>query len=192
MYGPFFLIGLIFFIITASMAVPLISAEIAGTAADFNAIGEQMAVVGICFAILACIGVPVALFVNVIYPFAQRGLVLREMGVVESVKHGWQVVRDNIGELILLIVLFIALGIVFGIVMFIVLIPFAFLAMGPAIMSMVFGESFEIFDILLLAGGGICVGLVGAAVNSIMVAFRSTTVTLAYQEFTGKGAKVVE
>ncbi|MCP5096540.1 MAG: hypothetical protein GY943_13390 [Chloroflexi bacterium] len=192
MYGPFFLVGLIFFIIMASMAVPIISAEVAGTTADFSALGESLGIVSICFGILACLAVPVALFINVIYPFAQRGLVLREMSVVESVKHGWQVVRDNIGELILLILLFFVLGIVFGIVMFIVLIPFAFLAMGPAIISMVLGESFEIFDILLLAGGGICLGLVGAAVNSIMVAFRSTTVTLAYQEFTGKEAKFVE
>jgi hypothetical protein len=48
------------------------------------------------------------------------------------------------------------------------------------------GGSFDAGNVLLLAGGGICVGLVAAAVNAIMVAFRSTAVTLAYQDFTRK------
>ena len=192
MYGLFFLGGLIFFIIFASMMVPLFTAEFAGTPADFTSFGESIGLVSICFGVLTCISLPLILLVNVIYPFAQRGLVLQEMSVMESIKHGWQVVKDNATDVFLLIVLFFVLGIIFGFAMFLVLIPFAFLAMGPAIMSIIVGEAFEMIDVLLLIGGGICLGLVGAAVNSIMIAFRSTTVTLAYQEFTGKAAKFVE
>ncbi len=189
MYGPFFLFGLIMFGVGAAIFAPIVMAEFSGNSAqaveDFGSLG----IFGLCAGVLACLAVPLSLFVSVIYPFAQRGVVLKEMGTVESVRHGFQVVRENAGDVILLIVLFLVLGFVFGIIMAIVLIPFAFLAMGPAFLSLIAGEGFEAIDFALMAGGAVCLGLVGAAVNSIMIAFRSTTVTLAYQEFTNKFGK---
>jgi hypothetical protein len=191
MYGLFFLGGLVFFLIFLGMFIPLISAEIAGEVAGFDAMARQLGLVGVCFGILACLSAPVLLIVNVVYPFAQRGLVLRDMGIIESIKHGWGVVRAHASDIFLLIILFIAIGFGFGIIMIIVLIPFAFLAMGPAIFSIITGEMFEALDVILIVVGSVCIGVVGAAVNSIMITFRSTTVTLAYQEFAGKAEKAV-
>ncbi len=94
--------------------------------------------------------------------------------------------KENTSNIILLAVLFVVIGIVFGVASTIVIIPFAFLSIAPTIISVVAGDAIQTTDLLLVAGGGICMGLLGAAVNSILVAFRSTAVTLAYQEFVGE------
>ena len=113
--------------------------------------------------------------------------------MIDSVRHGWHVVKSNTSDVILLVILFIVLGIVFGVATAIVLIPFALVSLAPGIASVIIeGGSFDASNILLLAGGGICIGLVGAVVNSIIVAYRSTAVTLAYQEFTSKKELVSE
>jgi hypothetical protein len=194
MYGPFTLFGLLaggFGLVTAWTAIS--SAAAGASQADIEAMFGGLGIFWVCIACVACLIVPLMLFVTVIYPFAQRGAILQDLGVIDSIRHGWQVVKVNAGDVILLIVLFIVLSIVFGLATFVVLIPLALVSLAPGIASMVMsGGSFEVGNILLLAGGGICIGLVGAAVNSIMVAFRSTAVTLAYQEFTNKKEVVSE
>lgn len=188
MYGPFTLFGILAGTIGAATAWTALNRVAAGASnSEIEAMFSGMAVFWVIIACVACLIVPLILFVTVLYPFAQRGAVLSDLGVVDSIRHGWQVVRANVGDVLLLIVLFIVLGILFAFASAIVLIPLALVSLAPGIVSMVLeGGSFGAGNILLLAGGGICIGLVGAAINSIMVAYRSTAVTLAYQEFTNK------
>jgi len=190
LYGPFMLFGLIAFGIIAVLIGPAVAAEFSGTGNNLDALAGAIGGVTICLGILACILVPLGILVNIIYPFAQRGLILQGYGIVDSVRHGWKVVRDNVGDVILLIILFVVIGFVFGIVMAIALIPLALLIFVPTVMSMIDGGTLEVANILFLIGGGICLGLLGAAINAIMIAFRSTTVTLAYQEFINKSGKL--
>jgi hypothetical protein len=194
MYGPFTLFGLLAAVAGLATAGAAIGSEVSGASpADLEALFGGVAFLWVCIGCVACLIIPLVLFVSVIYPFAQRGAVLQDLSVIDSVKHGWQVVRANTSDVILLVVLFIVLGIVFGIATAIVLIPLALVSLAPGIASVIIeGGSFDASNILLLAGGGICVGLVGAGVNSIIVAYRSTAVTLAYQEFTSKKAVVSE
>ena len=170
-----------------SFATVFANAEAGSLTPDsFGALESGLGFFGFIIACLACLLVPYLLVATVVLPFAQRAIVLEDRGVVESIKRGWQVLRNNIGDVLLLIVLFIMIGIVFGIVSLVVLLPFAALALGPGIASMFITESFNLLSGSLLVVGTIVLGLVGAGVNSIMIAFRSTAVTLAYQEFTDK------
>jgi uncharacterized membrane protein len=113
---------------------------------------------------------------------------LKQLGVVASIRHGWQVVRDNVGDVILLIIAFLVIGFLFGLVAVVFAIPFAFLAFIPFIMDVIQGNefTFSVTQVVSLAFGGICLGLISAAVNSIVTAYRSATVTLAYQQFAQK------
>ncbi|MCB9421853.1 MAG: hypothetical protein H6667_18780 [Ardenticatenaceae bacterium] len=190
MYGPFTLFGILAGIAGLATAGAAIGSAVNGASnADIEAMFGGIGIFWVCIGCIGCLIVPLVIFVTAIYPFAQRGAVLQDLGVIESIRHGWQVLKANTSDVILLIVLFIVLGIVFGLATVIVLLPFALVSLGPGLASlMMSGGSFDTGNILLLAGGGICIGLVGAAVNSIMVAFRSTAVTLAYQEFTNKKA----
>jgi len=190
LYGPFILIGLIAFGGAAVLIGPAMFAEMSGTGGNFDAVAGALGGFFVCFGLLACILVPLGILVNIIYPFAQRGLILQGYGVMDSIRHGWKVVRENVGDVVLLIILFLVIGFVFGIAAAIVLIPLALLIFVPNILSMVNSGTFEVVNILFLIGGGICLGVLGAVINSMMIAYRSTAVTLAYQEFINKSGKL--
>ncbi|MCA9946670.1 MAG: hypothetical protein KC449_24480 [Anaerolineales bacterium] len=182
--GPFILLGLIFAGIGGSFFV---SAMRQGGELT-EAMGQTFAILAACGGLLACLLLPIGLVVAIVLPFAQRGLLLQKMGVVESIRHGWAVVRNNIGDIIMLIIAFVVLGFLFGLVTAVFVIPFAFLAAGPFILDAIRGNeiSFGMLEAVTLAFGGLCLGLVAAAVNSVMTAYRSTVVTLAYQQFIQK------
>lgn len=182
--APFILLGLLF----AGLAFGFFVTFSRDGAAAFDATGGLFAFLAVCGGLLACVLVPLGLIITIIHPFAQRGLLLRKLGIIDSIRHGWEVVRNNIGDVILLIVAFLVIGFLFGLVTLFVTVPFAFLAVGPFLLDAIQGNeiSFGTTEILSLAFGGICLGLVGAAVNSVLTAYRSATVTLAYQQFAQK------
>lgn len=186
MFGPFVLLALLsagIFLGTAGTAF------YKGTVGDGNvdSLFAGMGIFAVCFGLLACLLLPVLLVVTIVYPFAQRGAVLRDLSVMDSVRHGWQVVRANLGEVFILAILFLVIGAVFGVVTLIVLIPGAVLIFIPAVISIFTrGISIGLLEIGYLVMGGICLALLAAAVNSVLTAFRSTAVTLAYQEFSSK------
>jgi hypothetical protein len=94
-------------------------------------VGLALALLGITFAILAivstiatfgislacllpliCILVPVAWFVSVIVEQASIAIVLENLGVLDGLRRGWQVVRENLGTMILM-ALILVLGVSF-------------------------------------------------------------------------------
>lgn len=184
--SPFILLGILF----GGMGISFFANAMrdSGTFAETSV--RFLSFFAICGGLLACLLVPLGLLILIIYPFAQRGLILQKLGIIDSIRHGWQVVRDNVGDVILLIVAFVIIGILFGIVTVIVTIPFAFFAIWPFLLDVFRGNeiSFGAIEIITLAIGGVCLGLLGAAVNAILTAYRSTTVTLAYQQFVQKEA----
>ena len=182
--APFILIGLLFTGLFAGFFINLIQ-----QGDNFpDAAGGFFAFLAVCGGLLVCVLIPLGLVVTVVHPFAQRGLMLQKLGIVDSIRHGWQIVKDNVGDVILLIVAFLVIGIMFGIVTAIVAIPFAFAAMGPFLWDAIQGNSFNIgtTEIVGMVIGGVCLGLVGAAINAALTAYRSTTVTLAYHQFVQK------
>ncbi|WP_420627912.1 DUF7544 domain-containing protein [Candidatus Leptofilum sp.] len=153
-----------------------------------EAMAGTISILAICGGLLACLLVPLGLIVTFLQPFAQRGLVIKQLGVMDSIRHGWDVLRQNLGDILLLGIAFFVLGILVGFVSLFVMVPLAFLAAGPVLFDLFQGNQidFGMSDIVLLAFGGICLGLAGAAINSILTAYRSATVTLAYQQFIQK------
>ena len=161
-----------------------LAAEFSSSGGDFGSMAAGLGVTSlICFGLLACLLVPYSLLVNVIHPFAQRGLVLGNMGITDSIRHGWQVVRDNAAEIFVLIILFLVIGVIFGIVAAVVIVPVAVLIFLPTILAIINGGTIGVANIILIVIGVFVLGVLGAAVQSIMLAFRSTAVTLAYQQF---------
>jgi len=184
MYSPFILLGLLFGGLGVGFFVNAFRDN--GTFAEASI--RFFTILAVCGGLLACVLVPLGLLVLIIYPFAQRGLLLQKLGIIDSIRHGWQVVRSNVGDVILLVIAFVIIGILFGIATVIVTLPFAFLAVGPFLLDLIRGNeiNFGATEIVSLAIGAISLILVGAAVNSILTAYRSATVTLAYQQFAQK------
>lgn len=149
-------------------------------------IAAAFGIFGICLALLACIIVPISIVLNFIYPFAFRGIMLKDMSAADSIRHGWQVLKDNFVEILLLAIIFGVLGILVSAVL---IVPISLVIAVPILGMMLNGGSFGAAEIIFLIGGGICATFIAALVNSVLLTWRSATFTLAYREFTGMVGK---
>ena len=186
LFGVFFLMAIVGVIVLA-LGIGATAAGAAASEGDFGALlgGLGMGIFAL-ICCLMCVFLLVAIVVNVLYPFAQRAAILEDMGVIASIGRGWQVIKENLGEVIILLLLFMLLGFLVGAVTFAVFIPIAALSFAPMGIRLFGGGTFEVMDILVASGGLLCMVLFGAAINAIYVAFRSSVFTLAYGEFTSK------
>jgi hypothetical protein len=130
------------------------------------------------------------LVLSLIYPFAFRGIVLRGLGVIDSIKHGWRVLRDNLGDIILLGLAFFLIGIAILLLAAAILVPVGLVVGVPFALL---GQADANFLQGLLAVLGILVGIIiMAAISAITTAWQSSTFTLAYLQWTGKHVVVEE
>jgi hypothetical protein len=168
--------------------------SIGGTIAGGIAAGEDMAGAFAALgaglvALLCCVICGIALLaivLSIIYIFAQRAIVLENEGVLDGIRRGWEVIRSNVGEVIILLILFMFLGFVVSAIVALVSIPLAALSFGPGAWRLFSGESLGPLEIILMVVGGLAWIVVVAAIRSFFTAFSSSAYTLAYQEFTDK------
>jgi hypothetical protein len=119
-------------------------------------------------------------------------MIIHKLAVRDGIRHGWQVLRTNIGEIIVLGIIFLLIGFVVGIVTLIVALPLALIFVVPIILSAVQGNAVITGATVILAFFGVLAFiLVSAAISSILRTFQSTTFTLAYHQWAGKKATVV-
>jgi len=189
------------FILIVSAAIAVTVTLFAGTgitAASWtdepSAVGDTLvATFGIfflCFCVLLCGLILLAFLLQFINAFAYRGIMLRGMGAVASLSHGWQVFRANLGEVLLLSILFFVISLGFGILVGIVLLPLSLVLIVPMLSMASSGSSPGPAEILFLFSGFLCIGVLGAALASILTTWQSAAFTLAYEEWTGKSSKL--
>lgn len=140
------------------------------------------------FLCLLCLLVPFIIVLSLIYPFAFRGIMLRNLGVMDSIRHGWKTVRAHLGEIILLALAFFLIGIIVIIVAAAILVPVA-LVVGVPFVALMDSNAGVLQAILAVLG--IVIGLlVIALVSAISTAWQSSTFTVAYLEWTGKDVTI--
>lgn len=146
----------------------------------------------LCLIPLICLFAIASFVLQLVSAFAFRGIVLRNLGVVESVRHGWAVVRGNLVEILLLGVIFTVIGWVYGVVVGLVVGLFALGSVGPLLLQIFSGDPITTGRAVLAAIGVIVSGILAAVLSSVLVAWRSATFTLAYRQFTGKAPAAKE
>ena len=128
-------------------------------------------------------------FLQFIYAFAFRGVVLGNLGVVASIRHGWRVVRGNIGDILPLAMIYggilLALIIIWYIAFFALYFVVIFaLAMGGGDMSA---------PLLVALGAGFLVLLLLTfVVGAIALAWRSAAFTIGYRHWIAEKPVVVK
>jgi hypothetical protein len=114
----------------------------------FLAVAITALILTICLAPLACLMIPVACVVSVILEQASIAIVLEELGIMDGLKRGWEVVKLNPGPMIIMwLILVLGIGLLGGIIIGIPLI----LSLGPIIALLFTGAERAIIGGLVVA-----------------------------------------
>lgn len=179
-------------VIVAFIALIFLFALSGGALAALFAGGQEpsggvfagLGILGLCLLGLLCLMIPVFIALNFIYAFALRGLVLRDLGITDSIRHGWQVLRDNLGPIIMLSLAFLLFNIIAGVITLAILVPLG-LSVGIPL-AMLSGSDATFLQALLAILGVVGAALIAALISTIVVTWQSSTFTLAYLNFTGR------
>lgn len=190
LFGPFVLVALFAAAWFGSQFVTLIGGLLYESLdpVQLADAGRRLSVFGTAAFCLTCLLIPLLLFVNLLFPFAQRSAVLEDQGVFGSIGRGWAVIRDHLGTVLILALFLVVIGIVVGILVALIIAPIAALLLLPAILDFVSGELTGL-NVAVLIGVGLLLGLLAALLYGVFLAFRSTAVTLAYRELSQTGKK---
>ncbi len=169
---------ILFTVAMIAVLIPLMLAVFASDSGQSNALaGMGMGgLILVCCLYLALL--VVILFVALVFPFASRGIVLRNLGVTASIRHGWQTVRENLGQIILLalpfVIIYFLFGLIFGSLFFFLAYPNGF---QNAVMTGTVPATSPWLWVSYL------VYLLPA---SVLATWQGATVTLGYLHWTGK------
>lgn len=180
-------------LIVASVFVAIVA--VGGTAAAMSAFSDvgtnpeaafaSLGIFFLCCGALCCVLVPLAIVTTVINEFAFRSAMLHDLGVTDSIRAAWQMIRTNLGDVVLLMILLFAIAFMYGLLVGVVMLPLALLLFVPlGVMAASDGSS--MIAVVMLVIGGLCLGLFGAVLNSIVTAWRSTAITLAFRQLSAK------
>jgi hypothetical protein len=179
LYGPFLIIGLIMAGFAISLAI--------GAAEGNSAFAGGLGLASLCILPLICLMGLAGLVVSFIYPFAQRGIIIRGLRTREGIRHGWEILKANFTEIIILGVIFLVISFAVGLVALFIAVPLAFLFVIPAAIAVIQGgQVLTAATIILGVLGLIAFILLSAAITSIVRTFQSTAFTLGYHQWAGK------
>ncbi len=186
-----FAVLIILIIILAVVFAGTIAGAIAaGSSGDNQGIAAIVGSLGIAVLCLLCLMLPLGIVLSLIYPFAYRGMMLRGLGVMDAIRHGWRVLRDNLGEVLLLGLIFFVINLVIGLIIGAIV---AAVGIGGGLFSLMLTNGEITTGQMVAAGLGLlAVTLIAAAINAVITAWRSATFTLAYEQWTGKAAGVLK
>lgn len=161
-FGLSFLVGLAFLL----LMLPLI------------AFGVLTAGIGFaCLLPLFCLLIPVGLVVNIILEQSNAAIVLENLGIADGFKRGWNIVKANVGPVLIMAILLGVIGFVVGLVL---VLPVIF-AVIPLVFSLTRGETGTLWV------AGICCAVyfpVLIVLSGILTSFIQSSWTLTYLRLT--------
>jgi hypothetical protein len=173
-FGLNLLVGLV----SLAVLLPLTLLAVLGTVVTFG-LGA------LCFIPLICLLIPLLWFVSVLVEQASIAIVLENLGILDGLRRGWEVVRNNLGT-ILLMALILILGIG-GIGGFIIALPVAIIVI-PAIIGAMAGTERALGGGLLIAGLCLVAYLpFWLILSGILRAYIESAWTLTYMRLSGAG-----
>lgn len=157
---------------------------------DSSALFAGLGILGLCLLGLLCLLIPLFIVLNFIYGYAMRGVVLRDMGAMDAIRHGWRVLRDNLGVTLMLAVAFLLFTIIAWVIGAAILLA---LGLGLAIpINLLSNTNATFLQGLLGVIGVLGAAIVTAVISMVVVTWQSSTFTIAYLNFTGKDVTFVE
>lgn len=189
LFGVVFLVALAV-LLAFGLSGGTLAALTGGSEETAGALIAGLGFLGLCLCGLMCLLVPISIGLNFIYTYAMRGITLRDMGIMDSIRHGWQVLRDNLGATLMLAVAFLILNIVAWVIAAAILFVFGLTVAVPT--SLLADTNATFLQGLLAVLGVLGAAIITAVVASVIVTWQSATFTIAYLNFTGKNIEFAE
>lgn len=136
----------------------------------------------ICLLPLLCVAVPVIWVINIMVKQASIAIVIENLGVIEGLKRGWEVVKANIGMIIVMaLILYVGIGMLGS---FIIGLPVAFIVV-PFVISILMGSG-EVIGGGLLVSALCFLGYLPVLIllNGILQGYIESAWTLTYMRLT--------
>jgi hypothetical protein len=139
---------------------------------------------GLCLIPLMCLFIPVMWAVYVVIEQANIALVVENLGIMDAIAHGWQVVKDNIGNMIVMsLILILGVSLIGGAIIGLPLLIVA----APAVVGAVSGTTDAIRNGLLVSGLLFLVYLpILLLLSGVLRSYTSSAWTLTYLRLTTK------
>jgi hypothetical protein len=177
-FGLNLLIGVIIFLVFLAIFIPgaILTAVTVGLFA-------------LCLIPLACLLVPVYWAVTVVIEQANVALVVEDLGIIQAIQRGWQVVRDNIGSMLVMsLILVVGVGLIGGAVIGLPLI----LVVTPTIIGYSSGTVDAIRNGWILSGLFLLIYLpILLVLSGILRSYISSAWTLTFMRLTAKPAQAL-
>jgi len=140
----------------------------------------------LCLIPIICLMAPLSWFLSLIVEQAIIAIVVENLGVIEGLQRGWDVVRANLGAIIVMgLILFLGVGLIGG---FIIGLPVVFIIV-PAVLGAIANTPRAFSGGVLIAG--LCLlGYIPVYIflNGILRGYIETAWTLTYLELTGRAS----
>jgi hypothetical protein len=119
---------------------------------------------------------------------AQRSIIIHKMGTMDGIRNGWQILRNNLGEILILALIFFLISIAVGLASLFIALPLALVILIPLFLALANGSA-AITAVTVVSAilAVLAFILVTAAISSILRTLQSTSFTLAYHQWAGKG-----
>jgi hypothetical protein len=175
-FWTLFLIGLVVGLVTFAVAVLTILPGALLTALTFG-FGV------ICLVPLICLLVIVSIILNIVAYFAQIAAVIENLSVGDALRRGWEVLRSNIGSIIVLGIILLVIG---GVIGFVIALPLIAVVFPPLIGAAAGDESGLITGLGIAAICFLIYLPVLLLLGGILQTWITAAWTLAYNQFTGR------
>lgn len=188
---PIIIVGLIVAVLIGGSVIAMVATAAGADGQMSDSQAASMAGGGLAvFCIggaFACVAVIYSIIASALSTFGERAIVLDNTGVMDGICKGWQVFRNNLGNIILLAILMFIISIVIGIVVGVVSVALFAPVIFTSIVSLNNSGTLGAGTVALGVAAFVAVVIISAIISALFVAFNSSAWTLAYRQFTGRG-----
>ncbi|MBC7251799.1 MAG: hypothetical protein H5T62_16165 [Anaerolineae bacterium] len=174
-----FLLGLPSMVIILAGLVPVLIASVRDGWISGEGVPNIVNLVFLCFVPSCCLAAVLGIVLNTIGALAERTCVLEGRSVWQSIRGGWELLRDNLGSVGMLWLILLGLRIGISLILGIPACLLVTLAVVPTMLLM--QESLSA-GLAGLCGVAFLFWVAGTAVNSVIETFFSTCWTLGYRD----------
>jgi hypothetical protein len=170
------------FLLNLLVGLTIFAILIAGLIMSVFSIILTLGLAALCLIPLLCLLIPLGLAVGVWIEQSTIAIVVEDLGIIDGLKRGWEVIKTNFGTMVLMwLILVLVIGIMGG---FIIGLPF-FLIAVPSLMAILLGtETVQSTAMILGAVGLICYLPFMIVLAGMLRSYTESAWTLTYLRLT--------